>query len=77
MYPFILRGISLVGIDSASCPLERRKEIWKELAGSWRLTMLDSLTTRISLDQLNLYIEDMLAGRTKGRIVVDLEGPVQ
>ena len=76
VYPFILRGISLVGIDSANCPLERRKEIWQELAGNWRLTMLDSLTTRISLEQLNQYIDEMLAGRTKGRIVIDLEGSV-
>ncbi|MCI5147960.1 MAG: acryloyl-CoA reductase [Candidatus Electrothrix sp. MAN1_4] len=77
VYPFILRGISLVGIDSANCPLERRKEIWQELAGNWRLTILDSLTTRISLERLSRYIEDMLAGRTKGRIVVDLGGSVQ
>jgi D-arabinose 1-dehydrogenase-like Zn-dependent alcohol dehydrogenase len=74
VYPFILRGVSLVGIDSASCPMGRREEIWQELAGNWHLTMLDGLTTRISLDQLNHYIEDMLAGKTKGRIVVDLGG---
>ncbi len=77
VYPFILRGISLVGIDSASCPMGRREEIWQELAGSWRLTILDDLTTRISLDQLNQYIEDMLVGKTKGRIVVDLGGAEQ
>lgn len=77
VYPFILRGVNLVGIDSASCPMGRREEIWQELAGSWHLTMLDDLTTRISLDQLNQYIEDMLAGKTKGRIVVDLGGKEQ
>uniref|UniRef100_UPI004055AC32 YhdH/YhfP family quinone oxidoreductase n=1 Tax=Candidatus Electrothrix sp. TaxID=2170559 RepID=UPI004055AC32 len=74
VYPFILRGISLVGIDSARCPMGRREEIWQELAGNWRLPMLDGLTTRIVLDQLDQYIGDMLAGKTKGRIVVDLEG---
>ncbi len=77
VYPFILRGISLVGIDSANCPMLRREEIWQELADGWRLTMLDGLTTRISLDQLNQYIEDMLASRTKGRIVVDLGGAAE
>jgi len=77
VYPFILRGVTLVGIDSASCPMGRREEIWQQLAGSWHLTMLDGLTTRISLDQLDQYIEDMLAGKTKGRIVVDLGGAEQ
>ncbi|CAK8720203.1 Acryloyl-CoA reductase [Candidatus Electrothrix gigas] len=74
VYPFILRGICLIGVDSANCPMIRREEIWQELADSWRLTVLDDLTTRISLDQLNQFIENMLAGKTKGRIVVDLTG---
>ncbi|WP_339137106.1 MAG: YhdH/YhfP family quinone oxidoreductase [Candidatus Electrothrix sp. GW3-4] len=74
VYPFILRGVCLIGIDSASCPMVRREEIWQQLADGWRLTMLDGLTTRISLDQLGQYIEAMLAGKTTGRIVVDLGG---
>ena len=74
VYPFILRGVCLVGIDSAGCPMVRREEIWQDLADGWRLTMLDALTTRIFLEQLHQYIEEMLAGRTKGRIVVDLGG---
>jgi acrylyl-CoA reductase (NADPH) len=74
VYPFILRGISLIGIDSASCPMERRKAIWQELAGPWHLTILDALTSRITLAQLSTTIDAMLAGTTKGRIVVDLGG---
>ncbi|MCI5120240.1 MAG: acryloyl-CoA reductase [Candidatus Electrothrix sp. AUS4] len=74
VYPFILRGVSLVGIDSASCPMVRREEIWQELADGWRLNILDGLTTRITLDQLTHFVEDMLAGKTTGRIVVDLGG---
>ncbi|MCI5207624.1 MAG: oxidoreductase, partial [Candidatus Electrothrix sp. ATG2] len=59
---------------SASCPMVRREEIWQHLADDWRLNMLDGLTTCISLEQLEQYIEAMLAGKTKGRIVVDLGG---
>jgi D-arabinose 1-dehydrogenase-like Zn-dependent alcohol dehydrogenase len=54
----------------------RRSLIWQQLAGSWRLAMLDSLTSRISLDQLSQAIDDMLAGKIRGRVVVDLEGTV-
>jgi alcohol dehydrogenase len=75
VYPFILRGVSLVGIDSAECPLARRKEIWDKLAGPWQPLLRDalaSLSRRIRLEQLSQTIDAMLAGRTQGRIVVDL-----
>lgn len=77
VYPFILRGVTLVGIDSAECSLARRKEIWDKLAGPWRLLVQDalaSLSVCISLTQLSQAIEEMLAGRTRGRLVVDLTG---
>ncbi|MCW5205554.1 YhdH/YhfP family quinone oxidoreductase [Desulfobulbus sp. F5] len=77
VYPFILRGISLVGIDSAECPLSRREEIWQKLAGSWRTALQDvlkQLSVRINLDQVSQTVDEMLAGRTRGRIVVDLTG---
>lgn len=72
VYPFILRGVSLVGIDSASCPMHRRISIWHKLAGSWRLDMLDSLTRCIALDEVSSVIDDMLAGKVRGRVVIDL-----
>ena len=72
VYPFILRGVTLAGIDSAECPMERRSAVWQQLAGPWRLGMLDRLSSRISLDQVSGAIDEMLAGRSKGRIVVDL-----
>jgi putative YhdH/YhfP family quinone oxidoreductase len=77
VYPFILRGVCLIGIDSAGCPMVRREEIWQDLADGWRLRMLDRLTTRISLEQLDQYIEAMLAGKTTGRIVLDLGGTAE
>ncbi|MCI5221798.1 MAG: acryloyl-CoA reductase, partial [Candidatus Electrothrix sp. AR4] len=62
VYPFILRGVCLIGIDSASCPMTRRKEIWRQLAGPWHLGMLDALTTRLSFDRLSQTIDAMLVG---------------
>ena len=72
VYPFILRGVSLVGIDSASCPMARRKNVWQQLAGPWKLDMLDELSIRIPLEQLSEVIDEMLAAKTRGRIVIDL-----
>ena len=75
VYPFILRGVSLLGIDAAECPLARRKEIWDKLAEAWQPLLHDALarlSRRISLAQLSQTIDAMLAGRTQGRIVVDL-----
>lgn len=72
VYPFILRGVSLCGIDSAQCPLALRKRIWGKLAGEWKLAALPKLATDIRLSQLNEYIEKILQGKNKGRIVVHL-----
>ncbi len=75
VYPFILRGVSLVGIDSAECPLTRRKEIWDKLAGTWHPLLQDvlvKLSQQITLEQLSQTVDAMLAGQTRGRIVVDL-----
>jgi NADPH:quinone reductase-like Zn-dependent oxidoreductase len=74
VYPFILRGVALIGIDSAACPMSRREEIWQQLAGSWRIDKLDAITNRISLEQVSLAIDDMLAGKIRGRVVIDLGG---
>jgi putative YhdH/YhfP family quinone oxidoreductase len=71
VYPFILRGVSLLGIDSAECSLEARARIWKKLAGPWKPKQLDTIATEeLSLDKLGGAIERILAGRTVGRILV-------
>lgn len=72
VYPFILRGVKLVGIDSAQCPMRRRKEIWEKLANDWDLHFLDAMTSTIALDELGEVIEQMLQGKAKGRTVIDL-----
>ena len=73
VYPFILRGISLHGIDSGNCALKTRKQIWKKLASEWKIEGLDNLVTEIGLGELNQSIDFILQGKIKGRIVVNLE----
>lgn len=75
VYPFILRGITLAGIDSQNCPMSLRKKVWAKLADVWKLEKMDSLCRVSSLDDLSGHIEAMLQGRLKGRILVDLTVP--
>jgi putative YhdH/YhfP family quinone oxidoreductase len=70
VYPFILRGVTLAGIDSAWRPLSQRIEIWRKLAGPWKPDDLDGLAVSIRLNQLNHYVAKMLDGQIIGRVVV-------
>ena len=70
--PFILRGISLSGIDSVYCPLELRQEAWERLAKDIDLGKLQSISSLISLSEVLDNAKNMLAGDTKGRIVIDV-----
>jgi len=72
VYPFILRGVSLIGIDSQNCPMPLRRKVWEKLAGDWKPAGLDMLTTPIGLDGLDRGIDKVLAGDRRGRIVVAL-----
>lgn len=72
VYPFILRGVNLVGIDSAHCPMDRRLEIWSRLAGPWKIEQLDSLAETTTLAGLDHYVQKILAGQIIGRTVVEL-----
>jgi len=72
VFPFILRGVSLYGIDSQHCLMNTRVKIWEKLAGEWKLNNLESLVSEISLNDLDEKIDLMLAGKVKGRTVVKL-----
>ena len=72
VYPFILRGVTLAGIDSAQCPMPQRRNIWEKLAGDWKPSVLEKLARECSLDQLSGEINRTLAGQQCGRIVVRL-----
>lgn len=70
VYPFILRGVTLDGIDSAMCPYDRRLAIWSKLANEWKLATLESLATEVTLDHVGDTVQQMLAGQTHGRTLV-------
>jgi acrylyl-CoA reductase (NADPH) len=72
VYPFILRGITLTGIDSAWYPADRRRALWKKLAGPWKPKLLNELATEVPLDQLESKIQEILASQTIGRVVVSI-----
>lgn len=73
VYPFILRGVNLFGIDSAHCSMDVRKEIWNNLAGKWKIGLLEEICATCGLDGLNSKIDDILEGKITGRTVVDLK----
>lgn len=72
VYPFILRGIALYGIDSAECEPALRQEIWNRLAGEWKPDRLSDLATTCNLEELPQEIDKMLQGKITGRVVVQL-----
>jgi acrylyl-CoA reductase (NADPH) len=71
--PFIIRGVSLIGIDSPLCPYPVREQIWPKLAGQWKPRNLEMIRNRVvGLDDLNDIFGGMLEGNSLGRIVVEL-----
>ena len=70
VYPFILRGITLSGIDSQNCPMELRKKIWERFAAEWKLQQMTEMVTEIGLEEVSGIIELMLEGKIKGRYVI-------
>ena len=73
VFPFILRGVSLLGIDSVACPMVRRKQVWTKLGSEWKPENLDGLTEEVGLDDLQEKVGAMLKGKIHGRIVVNLD----
>ncbi len=72
--PFILRNVALLGVDSVQCPSEIRSEAWRRLATGLPVEQLDAMTTVEPFENLPQLAEDILAGRTRGRVVVDISG---
>jgi len=70
--PFILRGVKLLGVDSVMCPKPRREQAWARLAKDLDMAKLDSLTTHIKLDDVIAAGDDIMSGKVRGRIVVDI-----
>ena len=70
--PFILRSITLAGIDSVQAPMSQREKAWQKLASTLDLDKLALSTTKIKLEETPQYAQDILAGKVRGRIVVDV-----
>jgi len=68
IFPFILRGLSLLGVDSAETLIEVKKEIWHNFATDWKLEKINDQIKDIGLDELDLEIEKILKGEQVGRI---------
>jgi putative YhdH/YhfP family quinone oxidoreductase len=72
VYPFILRGVTLYGIDSNRPTYSERVRLWRRLARRWKLDVLDELVREVRLENLDEEIQRMLAGTNAGRVVVNL-----
>ncbi|MFT5193665.1 MAG: acrylyl-CoA reductase (NADPH) [Cellvibrionaceae bacterium] len=72
VFPFILRGVSLLGIDSVEAPLAEKQRIWDRLAADYMLDNLEELSREIGLDGLSDEIDTILKGGQTGRILVNL-----
>ncbi len=70
--PFILRGVSLLGVSSANCPTALRRQLWQQLATVWRPDVDAVVTGKVGLSELPAVFDNMLAGRTRGRTVLDM-----
>ena len=72
VFPFILRGVSLIGIDSQNYPMPFREKVWNKLAGEWKPEQLATTCNEVALDGLSEKIALMLQGKLKGRTVVKI-----
>ena len=73
VFPFILRGVKLTGIDSQNCPMEHRLRIWNKLSEEWACSQFKNLYKEISVEHLNHNIDLILKGMQKGRIIINLD----
>lgn len=71
VFPFILRGVSLLGVDSVEIPMRARQMAWSKLAGEWKVN-IGSMVTEVSLEELSPKIDEILKGSIRGRVLVNL-----
>ncbi len=70
VFPFILRGLRLIGIDSQNCPYDLRKKLWELLASDWKLPNLNAGLKEVSIEEMMNEIELILRSEVKGRVVL-------
>ena len=70
--PFIIRGVSLLGVTSTNCPMDLRRELWRRLGDEWLPDCLDAVhADTVTLDDLPAAFDRVLAGEVRGRILVE------
>ena len=74
VFPFILRGVALLGIDSVAVPIEERRRLWERLATDLRPRGLGEAVTEVDLEHLEEALDGILAGKARGRWIVRLAG---
>ncbi|HEV2362340.1 MAG TPA: MDR family oxidoreductase [Acidimicrobiales bacterium] len=74
VHPFILRAVTLVGVESVRCPLPARVEAWRRLAEDLPVELLDGMTTVEPLEAVPQLADAILAGQTRGRVVIGIAG---
>lgn len=72
VYPFILNGVNLLGIESAETPRKVRQEIWKRLAGDLKPPLIEEMQHITTLEKIPDYMDDILEGETSGRVVAHI-----
>jgi acrylyl-CoA reductase (NADPH) len=70
VHPFILRAVTLAGIESVRCPVETRQVAWQRLADGLPADLLEEMAEEVTLADVPALAEQILAGRTRGRVVV-------
>lgn len=73
VYPFILRGVMLAGIDSANSSLDQRQSLWTKLANEWAMTGPNDIADIVTLNSIKSKVREIHNGRIRGRVVVDLQ----
>lgn len=72
VFPFILRGVRLIGIDSVECKLEKKQDCWRKIATKWKIDTLNNITNEIGLEEIQSAYDLLLAGKAVGRYVVKI-----
>lgn len=72
VFPFILRGVRLIGIDSVECTRDKKKAAWEKIASDFKIDTLDDLTNEISLEEVKEAYAALLDGKAVGRYLVKL-----
>ncbi|PZA06244.1 MULTISPECIES: MDR family oxidoreductase [unclassified Meiothermus] len=72
VFPFILRGVNLLGIESVMCPREKRLEAWRRLAQDLPMERLEAMIQVVPLGEVPRLAQEILKGQVRGRVVVDV-----